>query len=288
MKDDQPTPPESSLAPTGIAQLLRDLAQLIDSTRQRVARTVNAELVLMYWKIGTRIRQEVLGGERAAYGEQIVSTLSRQLTASYGVGFSRGNLFHMIRFAEVWPVEADVAELAQHMGWSHFTEILYLDNPLQRNFYAQMCRLERWRASADRLEIDLSPTSYKPFVGTNLAHPELAEQYGGDVMANPVCVSPALLACDGFLVMGRRNASVAYYPNRIHPFAGARAWPARPARLRDCHPTVGKIPNPVGRPAAIRWSTFYRPNRSAAFRRGILHPATRISRGSSTSDRRHS
>jgi hypothetical protein len=88
-------------------------------------------------------------------------------------------------------------------------------------FDGPMCRLERWRASADRLEIDLSATSYKPFVGTNLAHPELAEQYGGNVMANPVGVSPALLTSDGFLMMGRRNASVAYYPNRIHPFAGA-------------------------------------------------------------------
>ncbi len=153
MKDLQPTPPDSTPAPPAAAQLLSDLAQLIDSTRQRVARAVNAELVLMYWKIGARIRQEVLGGERAAYGEQIVSTLSRQLTASYGAGFSRGNLFHMIRFAEVWPVEADVAELAQHMGWSHFTAILYLDNPLQRNFYAQMCRVERWsvRTLRDRV-----------------------------------------------------------------------------------------------------------------------------------------
>ena len=60
------------------------LSQLIDLTRQRAARTLNAELVLMYWKIGARIRREVLGGERAAYGEQIVPTLSRQLTASYG------------------------------------------------------------------------------------------------------------------------------------------------------------------------------------------------------------
>jgi len=63
-----------------------DITQLIDSARQRVARTVNSELVLMYWKIGARIRQDILGEERAAYGEQIVSTLSRQLSASHGVG----------------------------------------------------------------------------------------------------------------------------------------------------------------------------------------------------------
>src|SRR6185437_2952687 len=153
MKDLDQKKPEPAQALPGTAQLLSDLSQLIDSTRQRVARTVNAELVLMYWKIGARIRQHVLGEERAAYGEQIVSTLSRQLSAGYGSGFSRQNLFHMIRFVEAWPDETEAAELAQHMGWSHFKEILYLDNPVQRRFYAQMCRVERWsvRTLRDRV-----------------------------------------------------------------------------------------------------------------------------------------
>ena len=88
-------------------------------------------------------------------------------------------------------------------------------------FDGPMCRMERWEASSEKLDIDLSETSYRPFVGTNLAHPELVEQYGRNVMANPVGVSPALLTADGFLMLGRRNASVAYYPNRIHPFAGS-------------------------------------------------------------------
>jgi DUF1016 N-terminal domain len=74
--------------------------------------------------MGARIHQDILGRERAAYGEQIVSTLSRQLSASHGSGFSRPNLFHMIRFVEAWPDEQEAAELAQHMGWSHFKEIL--------------------------------------------------------------------------------------------------------------------------------------------------------------------
>lgn len=90
-------------------------------------------------------------------------------------------------------------------------------------FDGPMCRLERWEASPDgrRLRLALSETSYKPFFGTNMSHPELADRFGPEVMANPVGVSPALETSDGFLVMGRRNASVAYYPGRIHPFAGA-------------------------------------------------------------------
>lgn len=98
-----------------------------------------------------------------------------------------------------------------------------LARPGAHLFDGPMCRLERWDVSpADgRLRLALSHSTYKPFLGTNMTHPELAEQFGPDVMANPVGVSPALETSDGFLLLGRRNASVAYYPERIHPFAGA-------------------------------------------------------------------
>jgi len=124
--------------------LAADIRGLIEAVRLRVAQTVNAELVLLYWQIGDRIRRDVLGQTRAGYGEEIVSTLSRQLTAEYGAGFSRQNLFHMMRFAEAWPDRGQVAALAPYLGWSHFKEILYLENDLARQFYAEMGRLERW------------------------------------------------------------------------------------------------------------------------------------------------
>ena len=88
-------------------------------------------------------------------------------------------------------------------------------------FDGPMCRLESWQAEADRLRLTLSRTTYKRFLGTNLTHPDLADRFGPQVLANPVGVSPALLTADNFLMMGRRNATVAYYPDRIHPFAGA-------------------------------------------------------------------
>src|SRR4051812_17720135 len=52
-------------------------------------------------------------------------------------------------------------------------------------FDGPMCRMESFEASADTLRLVLSPTSYKPFLGTNLHHPELADRFGRDVMANP-------------------------------------------------------------------------------------------------------
>jgi hypothetical protein len=84
-------------------------------------------------------------------------------------------------------------------------------------FDGPMLRLERCQASRDALRLWVSPTSYKPFLGTNLQNPHVAEQ----ARANPIGLSAALVTSDGWLMLGRRNASVAYYPNRIHPFAGS-------------------------------------------------------------------
>jgi 8-oxo-dGTP pyrophosphatase MutT (NUDIX family) len=88
-------------------------------------------------------------------------------------------------------------------------------------FDGPMCRLESWQATGDRLDLLVSETSYRPFLGTNMVHPEFAERFGRDVMANPVGVSALLSTADGFLLLGRRNSSVVYYPNRLHPFAGS-------------------------------------------------------------------
>jgi hypothetical protein len=88
-------------------------------------------------------------------------------------------------------------------------------------FDGPMCRLESWHATGPTLTLHLSKTSYKRFLGTNLSHPHLADRLGPAALANPVGVSPALVSSDGHLLMGRRNATVAYYPHRIHPFSGA-------------------------------------------------------------------
>jgi len=124
--------------------LISDIRRLIETARHNVAVTVNAGLTILYWQIGSRIRQDILKEKRAEYGREIVVTLSRQLAVEYGRGFSRRNLFNMIRFAEVFPDEGIVHALSAQLTWTHFREIIYLDKSLQRDFYAEMCRIERW------------------------------------------------------------------------------------------------------------------------------------------------
>lgn len=78
---------KAEIAPLDDAKILRELRGLITGARQRVAVSVNRELVLLYWDLGQRIRVEILGEERAEYGERIVPTLSAQLSREFGNGF---------------------------------------------------------------------------------------------------------------------------------------------------------------------------------------------------------
>lgn len=134
--------------------LLDDLRILIEETQQGVAVAVNAALTLLYWRIGKRINEEILQGERADYGKQILATVSQELMRDYGKGFSYSALTRMVKFNEVFPKTTNVATLSQHLSWSHFCEILPLDKPLQRDFYAEMCRIERWSVRTLRQKID--------------------------------------------------------------------------------------------------------------------------------------
>ena len=128
----------------GTLALLSDIRSLIEAARRRVSTTVNVEMVLIYWHIGNRILKDILGMERADYGKQIVQTLSGKLKLEYGRGYSRTNLFHMIKFAEVFSDLKIVQTLTGQLGWSHFVQIIALDDPLKRDFYAEICRIERW------------------------------------------------------------------------------------------------------------------------------------------------
>ena len=82
-------------------------------------------------------------------------TLSRQLSLDHGTSFGEKNLRRMIQFAEVFPDEQIVVSLIRELTWTHFLALLPLKAALQREFYAEMCRAERWsvRALRDRKSV---------------------------------------------------------------------------------------------------------------------------------------
>jgi predicted nuclease of restriction endonuclease-like (RecB) superfamily len=111
-------------------------------------------LTSLYWQIGSRIRQDILKEKRADYERKIVVTLSRQLTEDYGNNFNKKNLRRMIQFAEVFPDKEIVVSLIRQLSWTHFIALIPLKDDLQRDFYAEMCRMERWSVRTLRKKID--------------------------------------------------------------------------------------------------------------------------------------
>jgi len=173
---DRAAPADPGGKPAAPRKLLADLRELIESTRAGVAQAVNSALVILYWQVGHRIRSDVLHNRRADYGEKILPTLSAKLVPEYGQGFSERNLARMIRFAEVFPDREVVGSLSRRLGWSHFVEIIQLKDQLQRDFYAEMCRVEQWSVRTLREKVggmlfERTALSRKP---SKLARKELA------------------------------------------------------------------------------------------------------------------
>ncbi len=135
-------------------QLFLDIRELIEETRSTTAVAVNAGLTLMYWRVGQRIQQEILKGGRAKYGKEILPALASKLTEKYGRGWSERNLAYMTRFAEIFPDAEILQALCAKLSWTHFKTIIYIDDPLKRNFYAEMCRVENWSTRTLQKKID--------------------------------------------------------------------------------------------------------------------------------------
>ena len=175
--------------------LLADVQSMIEQTRAGVAQTVNAGMTSLYWRIGKRIQSEILQGQRADYGKKIVSTLGRQLSLAYGTGFSEKNLRRMMQFAEVFPDPEIVVSLIRQLSWTHILALIPLKEPLQREFYAEMCRVERWSVRTLRDKIgsmlyERTAISRKP---EEVAQAELAQLREDDrltpalVFKDPLC-----------------------------------------------------------------------------------------------------
>ena len=140
-------------APSDAAALLADLRGLIESARQRIATVANASTTILCWNVGRRLLRESLQDGRGAYGRRILATVSQELSAEFGVGFSYAALTRMVRFAEWMTDERIVSTLSTQLSWSHFIELLPIKDPLARDFYAEMCRIERWDVRTLRLKI---------------------------------------------------------------------------------------------------------------------------------------
>ncbi len=151
MAKDNPIEPAHKGTPE---KLLLDLQELIERGHHQAVASVNSAMTLTYWHVGKRINEEVLKGERAEYGKQIVVSLSKELTQQYGRSFETKNLRRMMQFAELFPEFEIVVPLARQLSWSHFLVILPLKSELARMFYARAASESSWSKRELRNQIE--------------------------------------------------------------------------------------------------------------------------------------
>lgn len=188
--------PNTELEPQQVETLIGELRQIIDRTRTSIASTVNAGLTLLYWHIGTRIRKELLQNERAEYGQKIVATVSRQLALDYGKGFMEKSLRRMIQFAEVFPEQQIMLALTRQLSWSHFRLLMPIKDATKRDFYAEMCRIERWNVRTLQNKIDSML-----FERTALSkRPELVAQAELEALRRDDLLTPDLVFHDPYVL----------------------------------------------------------------------------------------
>jgi predicted nuclease of restriction endonuclease-like (RecB) superfamily len=181
---------------TSDKELVLEIKSLIEQSKQQLAVTVNATLSRLHWQIGKRINEEILQNQRAEYGKEIVSTLSRQLALEYGQGWSKRQLHHCIRFAEVFPNFEIVHTLCSQLSWSHLRLIFPIEDSLKREFYIEMCKLEKWsvRVFQDRIQSML-------YERTAISKkPELTIQNDLSLLKNEQKLSPDLVFKDPYVL----------------------------------------------------------------------------------------
>lgn len=118
--------------------LLSELSVLIESGRQQIVSYANSTLTLVFWQVGKRINEDVLGNERATYGKQIVPLIANELESKYGRNFTEKNIRRMMQFAQVFPDFQIVVTLSRQLSWSQFLVLIPLKSHEARMFYAEL------------------------------------------------------------------------------------------------------------------------------------------------------
>jgi hypothetical protein len=123
-------------------QLLLNVGTTLEQGRRQAAYAVNSAMVQTYWEIGRQIVEyEQHGNEKAEYGSGLLNQLSKDLSIRYGGGFSLSNINKMRKMYLTYPI---LQTVSAKLTWSHYIELLKIDDPLERSFYQKECEEEHW------------------------------------------------------------------------------------------------------------------------------------------------
>ena len=127
---------------TSLADLIKQIRTLVNKAQENIARNINKEILFTYWQVGKHIVEfEQKGKIKAEYGKALLLNLSKVLSLELGKGFSRSNLTYMRLFYQKFPKSETVSH---KLSWSHYIELLKIENELERNFYLTQTSQENW------------------------------------------------------------------------------------------------------------------------------------------------
>lgn len=135
-------------------ELIQRIGQIINEAKYNIAKSVNRNMVQAYWNIGRYIVEFEQGGSfKAKYGEALLTNLSKDLKIRFGRGYSRPNLNNMRKFYKYYPICQNISD---KLSWSHFCELIKLDDKLERNFYEKQIEKENWNIETLKRQINSS------------------------------------------------------------------------------------------------------------------------------------
>lgn len=137
-----------------VDRLYKDIRHLIESARSQIVTQVNQALVFTYWQIGKTITTELMNDGRAQYGAATMDVLAEKLVAEYAQGYGRRNLFRMTKFYQHFPNIEIVTTVSAQLSWSHFVEIIRIEDAIKRAFYIRMATDGRWSVRILRESMD--------------------------------------------------------------------------------------------------------------------------------------
>jgi hypothetical protein len=129
----------------GYMEILQDIKSLLEKAKYRAYKAVDNLRVQTYWQIGERVvRGELQHRERADYGERVIGRLAGDLE------IAKRNLHNTVRFYRAYPI---VQTVSAQLSWSHFVELIYLDNKEERRFYEQQAVQNAWSVRELRRQV---------------------------------------------------------------------------------------------------------------------------------------
>ena len=196
--------------------LLSDAKVIIESAQKTAFAAVNVALVNRNWLLGKRIADEELKGEgRAEYGAEIIKNLAKNLTKTYGKGFTQRNLYNCEKFYEMYPEILQSLTAKSILSWTHYTVLMQVSDPVARQWYEKEALGEMW--SVRTLQRNIDSQYYYRMLSSQVKEPvkqemeSLTEKYQKDKLEfikNPMVVEFLGLTSDTSFTESKLESSI--------------------------------------------------------------------------------